>query len=77
MHLADDVILVTSDIDLIERVDDSGTFQAPYVRTMGELLTGPVPDGPPWGVSARRAAKAHAKRRRDRLTELEQASRAS
>jgi hypothetical protein len=75
MHLADDVVLVTSDVDLIARVDDTGSFQAPYIRTIGELLALPIPPGPPWGRTARRAAGAHTKRSRTRLNELDQASR--
>jgi len=76
MHLADDVMLVTSDFGLIERADDTGSFQAPYVRTIGELLTQSAPEGPPWGRSARRALKSHSKRERRGLHDLDQASRA-
>lgn len=76
MHLADDVLVVTADHKLIQRVDETATFQAPYITTVGELLARGAPQGPPWGRSARKAVAAHAPRTRNALVKLDQAVRA-
>src|SRR5258708_28864444 len=77
MHLAEGAFLATYDLKLIEHVDASGGRQAPWVRTIGELLTIELPRGNPWGRSARRAAANHRPRVRDRLSDLESQVRAS
>jgi hypothetical protein len=61
MHLAEGFV-ATNDRSLVEHVDSSGTFQAPWVRTIGELLASNLPQGKPWGDSARRAAAKHKSR---------------
>jgi len=71
MHIAEGAFLATNDLGLIEHIDASRSFQAPWVRTIGELLTESLPVGLPWGRSARRAASAHAVRNRRVLSELE------
>lgn len=75
MHLGDDVVLATFDKGLIQYVDAAGSFQAPWVRTLGELMQGLAPAGPPWGRSARRAAKTHVSRDRRALRGLEDQAR--
>lgn len=55
-HLGIPAILATRDLDLIRTVDATGTFQAPWVRTIGELLDGPIPHGEPWGRRAEKQA---------------------
>jgi hypothetical protein len=77
MHLGEGAFLATYDLNLIEHVDASGSFQAPWVRTIGELLTLELPTGQPWGKSARRAAAAHRPRVRSELRQLEERVRAS
>jgi hypothetical protein len=76
MHLAEGAFMATYDLALIEHVDASGSFQAPWVRTIGELLTIELPVGKPWGRSARRAAEAHRPRVRSELRQLEESVRA-
>jgi hypothetical protein len=71
-HLADGLIVVTRDYELIEEVDACGTVQAPWVRTVGELLAGRVPGGPPFAYHARRAKLKHRRRNRDGLRRLEE-----
>jgi hypothetical protein len=53
-HIADDCILVTGDEKVIDIVDRSGTYQAPWVRRLNDLEN--LPEGPPWGESARKRA---------------------
>jgi len=71
-HLADDVILLTRDFKLIQSIDRTDSFQAPYVRTLGELLTSDLPLGPPWGRAARRAVRGHVRLQRSALAALEE-----
>lgn len=52
-QLARPSLLVTKDYKFIEGVDASGTVQAPWVTTLGELLTCATPTGNPWGPAAR------------------------
>jgi len=75
MHLAEGAFIATYDLRLIEHIDATGSFQAPWVRTIGELLTQPLPVGMPWGRSARRAARLHIPRERQALVKLEDAVR--
>jgi hypothetical protein len=75
MHLAEGAFLGTFDLNLIEHVDASASFQAPWVRTLGELLSADLPVGLPWGKSARRIARAHRARERGELNRLEHAAR--
>lgn len=49
--------VATKDFRLIRDVDESGTVQRPWVRTIYELLNEPLPLGPTWGRPARRAAE--------------------
>lgn len=70
-HLAEPAFLATNDLNLIEHVDASGSFQAPWVRTIGELLTMDLPRGLPWGRSARRALDNHRRMDRVALNRLE------
>jgi hypothetical protein len=72
MHLADDAIVLTRDFALIEQVDETESFQAPWVRSLGEVLDGRVPEGKPWGRSARRATHGHQIRRARDLAKLEE-----
>jgi hypothetical protein len=70
-HLATPAVLLTRDFDLIEDVDYSGTFQRPWVRTLGELLKDGSPPGRPWGRRARRFAQKFRRRTRKELGALE------
>lgn len=56
-HLAWPAIIATQDGRLIRAVDESGSHQRPWVRTIFEILNEPIPDGPTWGRSAKRAAR--------------------
>jgi hypothetical protein len=76
MHIAEGAFVATYDLRFIEHVDASRSFQAPWVRTIGELLKNPLPAGMPWGRAARRAARGHAIRDRRALRALEDLVRA-
>lgn len=69
-HLAEGAFLLTEDVELIELVDASGSPQAPWVRTVPEMLIGGLPKGPPFLQHARRAAKKHRPRTRQHLQGL-------
>jgi len=66
-HLADDVILVTGDHRSIVALDETGSMQAPFVRSPWEIVEGIVPDGPPWGLTAAEALAGHIPRTLDSL----------
>ena len=53
-HIAEGSVVVTNDNRLIDIVDSSGTFQAPWVRRLDDLEC--LPEGLPWGENARRQA---------------------
>jgi hypothetical protein len=53
-HVGEGAIFVTREQKILELVDRSGTFQAPWVRTLVEVLTERLPRGMPWGRHARR-----------------------
>jgi hypothetical protein len=61
MHIAEPAFLLTHDTKLIESVDASGSYQAPWVLRLQEFLGGPLPLGRPWGIGARLQA-AHFRR---------------
>lgn len=71
-HLADGLLLITKDYLLIETVDESESFQAPWVRTVGEVLLGHYPQGLPRGDSARDAMREHTPRTRAMLKESDE-----
>lgn len=71
MHLADRLVLVTADYELVEEVDASGSKQAPWVRTLGEMLTCGAPPGPPFAERARIESGKHRKRNRADLEALD------
>jgi hypothetical protein len=71
-HLADGLIVVTRDYRLIEEVDACCTAQAPWVRTVGELLAGRVPHGAPFRYSASKAKQKHHQRNRENLRLIDQ-----
>jgi hypothetical protein len=52
VHLGEGFILLTGDEALVRTVDECGKVQAPWVRRL-EDLEGLLPEGPPWGESAR------------------------
>jgi hypothetical protein len=60
MHIAEGCFLVTGEAQLIKLVDESGTYQRPWVRRLDDLDD--LPEGPPWGASARQAADAFERR---------------
>jgi len=62
-HLAASCILVTEDGPLIEIVDAAGTYQAPWVRSLDDLNE--LPEGPPWGESARAQARSFKRKPRN------------
>lgn len=70
-HLAEGLIVATGDYRLIESVDASGSVQAPWVRTVGELLSGRAPAGPPWAFSAQKAWSKHRPRSRAAIGRLD------
>jgi hypothetical protein len=60
IHLGDGSLLVTDERRLVDIIDGSGTFQRPWVRHSEDLDD--VPEGPPWGESARRQAASFRRR---------------
>jgi hypothetical protein len=71
MHIAQPAFVAMRDYRFIVRVDESGTFQAPWVRTLGELCTEDLPPGMPWGTSGRHAVAQHKARTRKGLAETD------
>ncbi len=61
-HIAQPAFFVVCDRRLIQSVDEAGTFQSPWVRTIGELLTDQLPTGVPWGDTARAQARLFRRR---------------
>ena len=61
MHLSESAFLLTHDNPLIRAVDESGTYQRPWVRRLSDFRE-PVPPGRPWGQSARLAANGFVRR---------------
>jgi hypothetical protein len=57
LNIAWPTIIATSDIRLIRAVDESGTFQSPWVRTLSELLTTYLGLETPWGRDAKRRGR--------------------
>jgi hypothetical protein len=60
MHIGDGCVLLTNETHLVEIVDQSGTFQRPWVRRLDDLDA--LPDCPPWGETAREANRAFRRR---------------
>lgn len=60
-HLGEGHVLLTDERQLVDVVDESDTYQAPWVRRLDDLDE--LPEGPPWGESAREAARAFRRRR--------------
>jgi hypothetical protein len=72
LQLAQPAFLLTKDSRLISLVDDSKTYQGPWVRTFGELITDPLPSGVPWGKSAREQARLFRRRPRKERNALDE-----
>lgn len=70
-HLATPAVLATRDFELIEFVDESQSHQAPWVRTIGEILVDGAPPGVPWGKNAHREKARFRRRSRPELVALE------
>jgi hypothetical protein len=62
MHVGEQAVLVTRDGRLLRSVDDSRSFQGPWVRTLVEALTEGMPSGTPWGRPGRRIAESFLRR---------------
>ena len=60
MHVGDGAMLITREKQLVALVDQSGTYQAPWVRHIDDLDE--IPDGLPWGENARQIARAFKRR---------------
>jgi hypothetical protein len=61
-HVGEVAIFVTQEKKILRLVDQSGTFQAPWIRTLAEVLTERLPRGRPWGRHARRIAASFHRR---------------
>ena len=71
-HLAEGMFIATDDLKfIVNDVDATGSFQAPWVRTPWELLTIGLPAGLPWGRDSKRAREHHVPRTIDGLKEIE------
>lgn len=71
MHIGERAVVVTRDEKLLNDVDASWTFQAPWVRTLVEVLTEPLPIGRPWGRTLRAARRRFLRRPYAELTRAE------
>ena len=71
MHVAWPAVLLTNDQALLEKVDASGSSQAPWVRSAGDLLRNGVPPGVPWGPSAKKASSRFRRPDREERRRLE------
>jgi hypothetical protein len=71
MHIGERAVVVTRDEKLLSDVDASWTFQAPWVRTLVEVLTEPLPLGRPWGRTLRGARRRFLRRPYAELTRAE------
>jgi hypothetical protein len=60
-HLGSGHFVLTNERALVDIVDGAGTYQAPWVRRLDDLDG--LPDGPPWGESAREAARTFKRRK--------------
>jgi len=58
MQVALPAFVATDDRRLLQDVDASGTYQAPWVRTLKDLLTGELPACLPWGPDAKKVARS-------------------
>ena len=75
-HVAEGVFVATDDLKfIVNDVNVTESFQAPWVRTPWELLTADLPVGLPWGRDSKRAREKHVPRTVDGLKEIEQRSR--
>lgn len=72
MHVGEHAILVTHDRKLLGLVDRSGTFQAPWVRSLAEVLDERLPRGRPWGEHARRVSRRFHRQKYDVLRRREE-----
>jgi hypothetical protein len=70
-HIGEGAIFVTREKKILKCVDDSGSFQAPWVRTLVEVLTERLPRGLPWGRHARRVFASFCRRSYDELRDEE------
>jgi hypothetical protein len=70
-HVSEGAIFVTRERKILRLVDACGTFQAPWVRTLAEVLTDRLPRGRPWGRHARRVAALFKRRPYDELRDQE------
>jgi hypothetical protein len=59
-HVGSGHFVLTNERALVDIVDGSGTYQAPWVRRPDDVDELPV--GHPWGKSAREAARAFKRR---------------
>lgn len=62
LQLGRPAVLLTREHDLIEDVVASGSPQAPWVVSLGELLTDPVPTGVPWAGATPTQRRSRAER---------------
>jgi hypothetical protein len=61
LHLGAGCILLTDERKLVDIIDESGTFQAPWVRQSQDLDD--LPQIPAWGEQARNVARAFRRKR--------------
>jgi hypothetical protein len=56
-HIGAGFMLLSDDRQLISLIDESQTYQRPWVRRLNDVDN--LPDGPPWGESAQRQAELY------------------
>jgi hypothetical protein len=70
-HIGEGAFFMTRERKILKLVDQSRTFQAPWVRTLVEVLTERLPRGSPWGRHARRLGAVFHRRSYDELRQAE------
>lgn len=70
-HVGEPAIFVTHERKILGLVDRSGTFQAPWVRSLAEVLSERLPRGTSWGRHARGVASSFRRRPYAELHDLE------
>ncbi|HEY3821810.1 MAG TPA: hypothetical protein VGL81_31810 [Polyangiaceae bacterium] len=61
LHIGEGCFVVTNDGKMIDLIDESRTYQAPWVRSLDDL--GDLPGDPPWGAAAREVYRSFRRRK--------------
>lgn len=71
MHVGEPAFFATADYRLLDFVDKSCSFQAPWIRSGGEVVAEPLPECLPWGEGARQVSRDWSRKARADLDRLD------